>query len=113
MEEKAEISVEFSDKQLEKKVVSDFSKYYVQPTETVSTSLLMTQPNPIRFPEGNTFLAVLPPDYQNARCGVDPMKQYILVGCVSDSLVFAEWPNPICEAFRLIPARAELKDEKK
>ena len=109
-----EIPIEISDKtKAEKEIMDGFNKFFVPPTEMVSISLLQTQPNPIRFPEGNTFFAVLPPDFKQARVGVDPMKQYVLVGVVSDSLVFAEWPNPICEAFRLAVARAEIVEDKK
>jgi hypothetical protein len=80
----------------------------------VSVALLKTQPNPVRFPEGNTFLAVQPPDFTTARVGVPSDREFVLAGVVGDALVFADFPNPLGEAFRLIPMRPgmELKEAK-
>jgi hypothetical protein len=70
---------------------------------SVSLPLLLTKPNPIRFPAGNQFLAALPPDFTTAIVGIPSDKEYILVSSMGNALVFADWPNPAGEAFRLIP----------
>ena len=86
---------------------------FVPPVSTqVSLALLKTQPNPVRFPAGNTFLALLPPDFTKAMVGVPADREFILVGVAGDALVFADYPNPMGEVFRLIPMRPgmELKE---
>jgi hypothetical protein len=95
-------------------ILKDAKLPVVERKTMVSVAHLERNPNPITFPSGNTFLALLPPDFKKAMVGVPADKQYVLVGAVDDALIFAEWPHPICEAFRLIPMRpgVELTETK-